>query len=241
MVVGKSIAARYPDAQIGKKVAFGRSQWLIVGVMDAGTGEQNSEIWADLNQLSSDSNRLETLSSGLVRAPDAVTAKALVNDIENDPKLDLHAIGEQEYYDQQTDSAKPVEYAGIFVAIVMAIGSSFAAMNTMYAAVARRAREIGTLRVLGFSKGSILLSFFLESVLLSGLGGVVGCLLVLPFNGYTSGIGNSSFSETAFAFRATPPILATGLGFAIVMGCLGGFFPAQSAARKEILTALRES
>ena len=241
MVVGKSIAARYPDAQIGKKVAFGRSQWLIVGVMDAGTGEQNSEIWADLNQLSSDSNRLETLSSGLVRAPDAVTAKALVNDIENDPKLDLHAIGEQEYYDQQTDSAKPVEYAGIFVAIVMAIGSSFAAMNTMYAAVARRAREIGTLRCLGFSKGSILLSFFLESVLLSGLGGVVGCLLVLPFNGYTSGIGNSSFSETAFAFRATPPILATGLGFAIVMGCLGGFFPAQSAARKEILTALRES
>ncbi|MGA2115333.1 MAG: ABC transporter permease [Bryobacteraceae bacterium] len=241
MVVGKSIAARYPDAQIGKKIAFGRSQWLIVGVMDAGTGAQNSEIWADLNQLSSDMNRLEVLSSALVRAPDAVTAKALVNDIENDQKLGLHAIGERDYYDQQTDSAKPVEYAGIFVAIVMAIGSSFAAMNTMYAAVARRAREIGTLRVLGFSKGSILLSFFLESVLLSALGGVVGCLLVLPFNGYTSGIGNSSFSETAFAFRATPPILAMGLGFAIVMGCLGGFFPAQSAARKQILTALRES
>jgi putative ABC transport system permease protein len=114
-------------------------------------------------------------------------------------------------------------------------------MNTMYAAVARRSREIGTLRVLGFSKGSILLSFFLESVLLSALGGVVGCLLVLPFNGYTSGIGNSSFSETAFAFRATPAMLAMGLGFAIVMGCLGGFFPAQSAARKQILTALRES
>jgi ABC-type antimicrobial peptide transport system permease subunit len=123
----------------------------------------------------------------------------------------------------------------------MAIGSSFAAMNTMYAAVARRAREIGTLRVLGFSKGSILLSFFLESVLLSALGGLVGCLLVLPFNGYTSGIGNSAFSETAFAFRATPEILATGLIFAIVMGGLGGFFPAQSAARKQILTALRES
>jgi putative ABC transport system permease protein len=241
MVVGKSVASRYPDAQIGKRIAFGRSQWVVVGVMDAGAGAQNSEIWADLNQVASELNRTEVLSSALVRAPDAVTAKALVNSIESDQKLDLHAIGEQEYYDQQTGNAKPVEYAGIFVAIVMGIGSSFAAMNTMYAAVARRAREIGTLRVLGFSRGSILLSFFLESVLLSALGGAVGCLLVLPFNGYTSGIGNSAFSETAFAFRATPEILGTGLIFAIVMGGLGGFFPAQSAARKQILTALRES
>ncbi|MGA2143983.1 MAG: ABC transporter permease [Bryobacteraceae bacterium] len=241
MVVGKSVASRYPDAQIGKRIAFGRGQWVVVGVMDAGAGAQNSEIWADLNQVASELSRTEVLSSALVRAPDAVTAKALVNSIESDQRLDLHAISEQEYYDQQTGNAKPVEYAGIFVAIVMGIGSSFAAMNTMYAAVARRAREIGTLRVLGFSRGSILLSFFLESVLLSALGGLVGCLLVLPFNGYTSGIGNSAFSETAFAFRATPEILATGLIFAIVMGGLGGFFPAQSAARKQILTALRES
>ena len=122
----------------------------------------------------------------------------------------------------------------------MAVGSAFAAMNTMYAAVARRAREIGTLRVLGFSKGSILFSFFLESVLLSTLGGVLGCLLVLPLNGITTGIGNSNFSETAFNFHVSGGIMLAGIVFAVVLGAAGGFFPASNAARKEILTALRE-
>jgi ABC-type antimicrobial peptide transport system permease subunit len=122
----------------------------------------------------------------------------------------------------------------------MAVGSSFAAMNTMYAAVARRAREIGTLRVLGFSRGSILFSFFLESVLLSVLGGIVGCLLVLPLNGITTGIGNNNFAETAFSFHVSPQIMLTGVAFAVVLGAFGGLFPARMAARKEILTALRE-
>jgi ABC-type antimicrobial peptide transport system permease subunit len=120
------------------------------------------------------------------------------------------------------------------------VGSAFAAMNTMYAAVARRSREIGTLRVLGFSKGSILLSFFLESVLLSGLGGVLGCLLALPLNGITTGIGNSNFSETAFNFHVSGEIMLIGMAFAVVLGAAGGLFPASNAARKEILTALRE-
>ena len=123
----------------------------------------------------------------------------------------------------------------------MAVGSAFAAMNTMYAAVARRSREIGTLRVLGFSKGSILLSFFLESVLLSGLGGVLGCLLVLPLNGITTGIMNfATFSEVAFNFQITPLIMVEGVVFAMILGALGGFFPARNAANKEILTALRQ-
>ncbi len=122
----------------------------------------------------------------------------------------------------------------------MAVGSSFAAMNTMYAAVARRAREIGTLRVLGFSRGSILLSFFVESVLLAALGGLLGCLLVFPLNGVTTGIGSSTFSELAFAFRVTPRIMLAGILFATVLGAFGGLFPARMAARKEILTALRE-
>ena len=140
----------------------------------------------------------------------------------------------------QTASAAPIEYIGIFVAVIMAVGSAFAAMNTMYAAVARRSREIGTLRVLGFSKGSILLSFFLESVLLSGLGGVLGCLMVLPLNGITTGIGNSNFSETAFNFHVSGGIMLIGMAFAVVLGAAGGLFPASNAARKEILTALRE-
>jgi putative ABC transport system permease protein len=240
LVVGSSVAARYPDAQIGKKIQFGRGMWDVVGVMDAGRGTQGSEIWGDLNQVSSDLQRLEVLSSALVRTTDAVTAKALINDINNDQRLNMNALSEKAYYDLQTQSALPIEFTGFFVAIVMAVGSSFAAMNTMYAAVARRAREIGTLRVLGFSKGSILVSFFVESVLLAGLGGVLGCLLVLPLNGITTGIGNSNFSETAFNFHVSPQIMLTGIAFAMILGAVGGLFPASNAARKEILTALRQ-
>jgi putative ABC transport system permease protein len=128
------------------------------------------------------------------------------------------------------------------VAIIMAIGSSFAAMNTMYAAVARRASEIGTLRVLGFSKPGILTSFLIESLLLSLIGGILGCLLVLPLNDFTTGIGSFvTFSEFTFDFRITPGIMLTGIIFALIMGTLGGLFPAASAARKEILTALRQA
>jgi putative ABC transport system permease protein len=240
LVVGSSVAARYPDAQIGKKIQFGRGMWDVVGVMDAGRGAQGSEIWGDLNQVSSDLQRLDVLSSALVRATDAVTATALVNDINNDQRLNMNALSEKAYYDLQTRSALPIEFIGFFVSIVMAVGSSFAAMNTMYAAVARRAREIGTLRVLGFSKGSILFSFFVESVLLAGLGGVLGCLLVLPLNGITTGIGTANFSETAFNFHVSPQIMLTGIVFAIILGAVGGLFPASNAARKEILTALRQ-
>ena len=240
LVAGKSAAERYPEVQIGRKVRFGRGDWEIVGIMDAGRGAQASELWGDLNQIGSDLQRLEVLSSALVRATDAVTAKALANDINNDQRLNMNAVPEPEYYAAQTASAAPIEYIGIFVAIIMAVGSAFAAMNTMYAAVARRSREIGTLRVLGFSKGSILLSFFLESVLLSGLGGVLGCLLVLPLNGITTGIGNSNFSETAFNFHVSGEIMLIGMAFAVVLGAAGGLFPASNAARKEILTALRE-
>ncbi len=240
LVVGKSTADRYPEAAIGKTIRFGRGDWEIVGVMDAGRGAQASELWGDLNQVGADLQRQEVLSAALVRATDSVMAKALVNDINNDQRLNMNAQSETDYYAAQTTSAAPIEYIGIFVAVIMAVGSAFAAMNTMYAAVARRSREIGTLRVLGFSKGSILVSFFLESVLLSGLGGVLGCLLVLPLNGITTGIGNSNFSETAFNFHVSPQIMMFGLLFAVVLGAVGGLFPASNAARKEILTALRQ-
>jgi putative ABC transport system permease protein len=239
VVVGKSIAHRFPDARIGKKINFGRGDWDVVGVMDAGHGAQNSEIWGDLNQVSSDLQRLEVLSAALVRTVDSVTAKALINDVNNDQRLNMNALSEREYYDLQTRSAAPIEFTGVFIAIIMAVGSSFAAMNTMYAAVARRAQEIGTLRVLGFSRGSILSSFFLESILLSVLGGLLGCLLVLPLNGITTGVGGANFSELDFSFQVTPQIMAAGVGFAMILGAFGGLFPANNASRKEILAALR--
>ncbi|MDQ2900857.1 MAG: ABC transporter permease [Acidobacteriota bacterium] len=241
VVVGKSIAKRFPAARMGQKLHFGRGDWEVVGVMSAGQSATNSEIFADLNQVSSDFQRSEVLSSALLRATDPVAADALIKNIEGDQRLNVTAEPEEAYYAAQTKSAAPIQFIGIFVSIIMAVGSSFAAMNTMYAAVARRSREIGTLRVLGFSRGSILVSFFAEAVLLSALGGLLGCLLVLPLNGVTTGIGNAvTFSEIGFNFRVTPEIMAVGVGFAMLLGAFGGLFPARSAANKEILTALRE-
>ena len=242
VVVGESIAKRFPEARLGGKVRFGSGDWGVVGVMSAGQSATNSEIFADLNQVSSDFHRTEVLSSALLRATDTVAADALVKDLSNDQRLNVAALLEKDYYLKQTNSALPVEYIGLFVSVIMAIGSSFAAMNTMYASVARRVREIGTLRVLGFSRGSILLSFFTESVLLAGLGGLIGCLLVLPLNGVTTGIGNFvTFSETSFSFRVSPEIMASGVAFAMLLGACGGLFPARNAAKREIVAALRET
>ena len=241
VVVGKSIAARFPDTRMGKKIFFGRGEWEVVGIMDAGKSAANSEIFADVNLLGADFGRTEGFSSILLRATDPVTVAALVNSLNNDQRLTVSARTETDYYAAQTKSGLLVEFLGFLISIIMAVGSGFAATNTMYAAVARRAREIGTLRVLGFSRGSILLSFLGESLLLSILGGIIGCLLVLPLNGITTGISNfTTFSEVAFSFRVTPLIMVTGVGFAMILGAMGGLFPASSAARKEILTALRE-
>ena len=240
-VVGKAVAKRNPDAQVGKSLKFGRGMWEIVGVMDAGDSAVNSEMWADLNQAAADYDRPDVLSSALVRAKDEVAVNALINELQADQKLNVMAKTEKEYYESQTNAALPVQFLGTFVACIMAIGSSFAAMNTMYAAVAKRSKEIGTLRVLGFSRAGILFSFFLESLILSLLGGLIGCLLVLPLASVTTSIGSfTSFSDIAFNFRITPAILMTGLVFSLFMGAFGGLFPARAAAKKEILVALRE-
>lgn len=240
VVVGKSVAQRYPVARLGGRLSFGRGEWEVVGIMDAGRSAVNSEIFADLNQVSADYSRSEGLSSVLIRAVDAAAVEPLIQDLESDPRLNVTAEPERAYYEAQMTSARPIQILGTFVAMIMAIGSCFAAMNTMYAAVARRSAEIGTLRVLGFSRGGILLSFLAESLLLALLGGLLGCILVLPLNNVTTGIGSFvTFAEIAFNFRVTPEIMMKGMLFALVMGALGGLFPAAMAARKQILAALR--
>ncbi len=241
VVVGKSIAERHPTARLGKHLRFGRGEWEVVGVMDGGQSAVNSEIYGDLNQISSDFNRSDGLSSALVRATDRASVTALINSLQDDRRLNVDAISEKDYYDRQTAAGLPLQVMGIFVAVIMAIGSCFAAMNTMYAAVARRSKEIGTLRVLGFSRGSILFSFFLESLFLAAIGGIVGILLVLPLNNITTGITSFfTFSEIAFHFNVGPRVILTGLIFALIVGALGGLLPARNAARKQILTALRD-
>ena len=242
IVVGKGVAKRYSTARLGSKIDLGRGQWEVVGIMDGGRSVANSEIFCDLAQLAADQNREAGLSSVLIRTTDEVAQQALINDLTNDRRLNVDAVTERAYYEAQTSSAAPIQFLGIFVAIIMSVGSSFAAMNTMYAAVARRSPEIGTLRVLGFSKPGILVSFMIESLLLSLLGGVIGCLLVLPLNNLTTGVGSFvTFSEITFDFRITPQIMLSGIIFALVMGLIGGLFPAFSAARKQILTALKQS
>lgn len=241
IVVGKSLVNRY-GVHLGQKLRFGRGDWEVVGIMDGGRTSANSEVFADLNQLAADQNRPTALSSVLLRAQDEASVNTLINDLETDRRLNVDAMPERDYYAQQTSSAAPIQALGTFVALIMAVGSSFAAMNTMYAAVARRSAEIGTLRVLGFSRRSILVAFLIESVLLSLIGGLLGCLLVLPLNGIETGVGSFvTFSELTFSFHITPQVMFTGVLFAVFMGVLGGILPAASAARKQILTALRSA
>ena len=240
LVVGKNIVARYPKVKLGSRVHFGRGDWDVVGIMDGGRSNASSEIYADLNQISGDYNRTEYLSSALIRAVDPVAMQALRNSLEGDPRFNFSTQSEREYYASQMASATPVRFMGLLVCTIMAVGSSFAAMNTMYAAVARRSADIGMLRVLGFSRAGILASFLVESLILSAMGGVLGCLLVLPLNDAHTRIGSFiTFSEISFSLRVTPQVMAVGIGFGILMGLLGGFFPARAAARKEILAAFR--
>ncbi len=242
VVVGSSVARRFPDAHVGSRLRFGHDEWDVVGVMNAGQSAMNSEILADLNQVSTDFNRRGQYNSVLVGAANVASVPGLADSLNNDQRLNVTALPEKEYYERQTAAGAPMLNLGIVVSVIMAIGSSFAATNTMFAAVARRGKEIGTLRVLGFSRRSILLSFLIESLLLAGLGGSVGCVLTLPLNRVTTAIGNfTTLSETAFRFHVGLSSVAAGIAFALVMGAAGGYFPARMAAKKEILQALREA
>ena len=240
IVVGKNIEARYPRARLGARVRFGRGEWEVVGVMDGGRSNASSEIYADLNQVSADYGRTEYLSAALIRAVDPAAMQALRNSLEGDPRFNISTQSEREYYASQMVSAAPVRFMGLLVCGIMAVGSSFAAMNTMYAAVARRSADVGMLRVLGFSQAGILTSFLVESLILAAMGGVLGCLLALPLNNFHTRIGSFvTFSEISFSLRMTPEVIAAGVGFGMLMGILGGFFPARAAAKKEILAAFR--
>jgi putative ABC transport system permease protein len=241
VVVSQSIQKRFSHANIGDTLQFGKGPWTVVGIFDAGGSAYESEIWGDVNQMASDFDRQGGFASAYLRATDPVSAEALKNRVSDDQRLKLEGALETEYYAKQTSSGAPIKIIGWVVAIIMAIGSSFAAMNTMYAAVAYRSREIATLRVIGFSRPSILISFVFEAVLLSLLGAAVGILLMLPFNGMTTGTSNAvTFSEVVFSLRMTPAVIGTAIIFAILMGLFGGLAPAWQASRRDILSALRD-
>ena len=239
IVVSKSVHQRFGQTNIGDSVWIGKGPWKVVGIFDSAGSAHESEIWADANQLASDFDR-STFSSVLIHAQDPIAAAALKNQVTDDVRLKLNGMLETEYFAKQTSTGGPIKVVGFMVAFIMAVGSCFAAMNTMYAAVAYRSREIATLRVLGFSRPSILTSFVLESLLLALLGAAVGILLMLPFNGMTTGTSNPvTFSEAIFSLRMTRSVVTSATIFAAIMGLLGGMAPAWHAARQNILTALR--
>lgn len=243
IVVGDGIAARYPAARVGQSIRFGRGDWQVVGVFAQGDAAMNSEIWADLNQLRGDFEEQGGSNSILVRLQSQAAIDEFKRLIEGDQRLGAATMGEPEYYQNLTKSSSGVmlKSIGWFVSIVMAVGAGFAATNTMYAAVSRRAREIATLRALGFSRLSIYFSFVFESVCLALIGGLLGCLLVLPLNNLSAGIGNwQTFSETAFRFKVSITAMIWGLAFAAVIGALGGFLPALAAADKSIVRGMRD-
>ncbi|HEX6824141.1 MAG TPA: ABC transporter permease [Candidatus Sulfotelmatobacter sp.] len=240
VVVSKSVRDRFAQANIGDSMQFGKGSWKVVGVFDAGGSAYESEVWGDVNQMASDFDRQGGFASAYLRATDPVSAEALKNRVSDDQRLKLEGMLENEYYAKQTRSGTPIKVIGWVVGVIMAIGSIFAAMNTMYAAVAYRGREIATLRVIGFSRPAILTSFVLESLLLALLGALVGILLMLPFNGMQTGTSNAvTFSEVVFALRITPVVASRAIIFALIMGFVGGLAPAWHAARQNILAALR--
>jgi putative ABC transport system permease protein len=240
VVVSHSIDQRFAGAQVGNELEFGKGKWTVVGIFDGGGTAFDSEIWGDVNQMSTDFDR-DGYSSVLLKAEDAVAAEGLKNRVNDDQRLKLEGILEADYYAQQTSSGAPIQFVGTVVAVLMAIGSCFAAMNTMYASVAYRMREIATLRVLGFGRLSILVCFVLESLILAILGAAIGVLMMLPLNGLTTGTSNMvTFAEVVFSLQFTPGVILAAFVFAILMGLIGGVAPAWHGARQNILSALRD-
>jgi putative ABC transport system permease protein len=218
-----------------------RRDWTIVGVFDASGSGFESEVWGDKDAMGPAFGRGAGAQLLTVRMNDPSAIPAFNEQLRRDPRMQVQVIQERMYYEQQSVGvAGPLMALAGFVAIVMGIGAVFGAMNTMYAIVAARTREVGTLRALGFSRLSILTAFVIESTFLAVVGGAVGCLVALPANGITSAAGGANFAEVAFAFRITSTAIAVGMTLAVLMGIAGGLLPSLRAARLPITGALRE-
>ncbi|MGB9603396.1 MAG: ABC transporter permease [Limisphaerales bacterium] len=239
VVVSRKLAERFANFGIGDTFKTAGANLTVVGWMDGQYSAFDSEVWMDADEARSIFDR-ENYSSVLVRAVDEQNLAALTNRIETDKRLPLRAVRETEYYAAQTKTAVPIRILGNFLATAMSIGAVFAAMNTMYASVGARVREIGTLRVLGFRRRAIMFAFILEGALLAFIGGVLGCLVALPMHGYSTGtVSFDTFSEVVFQFRLTPKLLIEGIIFAIIVGVAGSLLPALRAARLPVISALK--
>ncbi len=244
VIVSKNLASRFAGMKIGDTINTKSFRWKIAGHFDASGSAYESEIWTDVKDLQGQTKR-QIFSSVFVRASDPEAAQRYIETVKGDQRLKLEGKTEKKYYEEQMVTGAPIKVLAILVGIFTAIGASFGAMNTMYAQVSARTREIGTLRALGFSRRAVLASFVLEALFLCLAGGVLGTglafvLFNLILTKPTGTMNFRTFSEVLFNFRLTPPLLIGGLVFSLAMGLFGGFFPAARAARLKIVNALRE-
>jgi len=243
IVVGKNAKTTYSGLTLGSNLKLGSANWQVVGIFDAGGSAFDSEVWGDPHLINGAYNRPDTLSQSVtVHLTSPAALQQLKDSLTRDPRLNVDVTREIDYYAKQsTRMTTLITRLGGFVALIMAIGAVFGALNTMYSAVAERGREIATMRALGFTTLNVLLSFLFEALLISLIGGILGCIAVLPLNGFTTSTMNfQTFSNLAFAFKITFALLLWGMVFALVMGVLGGLLPAIRASTRPVAVALRE-
>jgi putative ABC transport system permease protein len=243
LIVGKNASSSYSGLTLGNTVDFGGGHWQVVGIFDAGGSSFDSEVWCDARVLDDVYKRPTNIfQSATVHLNSPESYQQFKDAVTSDRRLNFDVTREIDYYAKQsTTMTRLITILGGLVAFVMAIGAVFGALNTMYSAVSERGREIATMRALGFGGGAVVFSFLVEALLISFIGGVIGCLAVLPLNGLTTGAMNwQTFSHLAFAFRITPVLLLGGIIFALLMGLLGGLPPAMRAAWRPVAVALRE-
>jgi ABC-type antimicrobial peptide transport system permease subunit len=240
VIAGRSIAGGFQGAGVGETLRFASRDWTVVGVFDAGRTGFDSEIWGDAEQMLQAFRRL-AFSALIFRLADTERFDAVKKEIESDPRLTLEAKRETRFYaDQSALLSKFISYLGTSISVIFSIGAIIGAMITMYASVASRTAEIGTLRALGFPRTSILVAFLVEALVLGLIGGVVGLVAASFMQALSISTMNfQTFAELAFTFTLTPGIAAASLGFSLAMGFVGGFLPAARAARMKIVDALR--
>jgi putative ABC transport system permease protein len=243
-IVGRGVAARYAGARVGEQLEFGRRAWTVVGIFEADGSAFESEVWVDVNDLFADSNRSNYSGVRLAMAPGA-DRDALVRRIADDARISLEAKPEVDYYAEQSESANTLYVLTSILAAVMGVGAVFGAMNTMFAAVASRTAEIGTLRAIGFPPRAILVSFTAEALLIAAIGYAIGVALgvaaVAVVNATVQGVAFSmpTFTTAVVSLRLSPAIVAAALLLALAMGAVGGLVPARAAARLRVVEALR--
>jgi putative ABC transport system permease protein len=243
VVVGRGANGQFAGLTVGSEVRSGQNVWKVVGVFEADGGVSETEIWCDARILQGAYRRGNAFQTVLVRLESTQSFNTFRDWLTANPQVNVQVRRENEYYAQQSQALnRLIQTVGFGIAGLMGIGAVFGAILTMYAAVSARSREIATLRALGFNASSVVSSVLAESLALGAIGGTIGGLAAyLAFNGYqTSTMNFQTFSQVAFAFRVTPRLLVMGLVYALLMGLVGGLFPAIRAARLPIPSALRE-